>query len=242
MSNSKFANQSESVMPQRLLLAIAEQMRFPLLQISHRAELMAMRSASEDIEQIRVLAGGGLQLLDGYSLSLQLLQSDNYSLASETVSVASVLYDADVQLERLAKLYGVQLELNIGGKYEPVLAHKKGLQTAIVGLASALIEALPAQSSASRTLQLASHRCRYGIVAGVYADIPTLSSETLRRGRRLKGLSRQPMVDVSHTGSAGIFVADAIFSAMKLKLQVSRHHRLYGLGVVLPPSTQLALV
>ena len=75
MSNLRVASQSESVMPQRLLLAIAEQMRFPLLQISHRAELMALRSGSEDMEQLRVLASGGLQLLDGYSLGLQLLQS-----------------------------------------------------------------------------------------------------------------------------------------------------------------------
>lgn len=231
-----------SSVSQQLLLSIAEQMKLPLLQISHHAELGAM-GLPADYSQIQALADNALQLIDGYSLSLQLAHKLSYELSTESISVSSVLYDADQQLRTLAKLYNVQLELNIAGRYGPVLAHKKGLQSAIVGLASALIEALPAQAEGKTALlQLATHRCRYGIVAGVYAAIPGLSSEALKRGRKLYGLSRQPLVEISHTSGAGIFVADAIFRSMKLSLHVSRHHRLYGLGVVLKPSSQLALV
>lgn len=233
--------QSQSV-SQQLLLSIAEQMKLPLLQITKQAELGTL-GLKVDYSQVRSLAENALQLIDGYSLSLQLAQKLSYELAIESVSVSSVLYEANQQLASLARLYDVQLELNISGKYGPVLAHKKGLQSAIVGLASALIEALPAQSEVhNTTLQLATHRCRYGIVAGVYASIPGLSSEALKKGRRLYGLSHQPLVEISHSSGSGIFVADAIFRAMKLNLQASRHHRLYGLGVVLRPSPQLALV
>ena len=232
-----------STLSQQLLLSVAEQLKLPLIQIARQAELASF-GISADFTQIRILAENGLKLIDGYSLGLQLANLSNYELAPEAVSVASVLYEADEQLKALARLYSVELELNISGRYEPVLAHRQGLQAAIVGLASALIEALPAQASdlTQTKLQLATHRCRYGIVAGVYANIPSLSSEALRRGRKLYGRSRQPLVDISHTSAAGIFVADAIFKAMKLKLHVSRHHRLYGLGVVLQPSSQLALV
>ena len=232
-----------STLSQQLLLTVAEQLKLPLIQIARQAELAAV-GMTADLTQICTLAENGLKLIDGYSLGLQLANLSNYELAPEAVSVASVLYEADEQLKALARLYNVELELNISGRYEPVLAHRQGLQAAIVGLASALIEALPAQASVtSQTmLQLATHRCRYGIVAGVYANLPSLSSEALRSGRRLYGRSRQPLVEISHTGGAGIFVADAIFKAMKLKSHVSRHHRLYGLGVVLQPSSQLALV
>lgn len=225
----------------QLLLSIAEQMKVPLMQISRQAELINY-GLEPDLGSIRAIADGALQLVDSYSLGLQLSRQMSYELIPEAVSIASVLYDANQQLRSLAKLYNVQLELNIGGKFEPVLAHKKGLQSAIVGLASALIEALPAQEDGGTKLQLATHRCRYGIVAGVYADIPGISADALKKGRRLYGASRQPLVEVSHTSGSGIFVADAIFRAMRLKLHVSRHHRLYGLGVVLQPSSQLVLI
>ena len=225
-----------------LLLSIIEQMKLPFVQIARQAEL-AQLGLEPDYRLIRTLAENGIQLIDGYSLGVQLANLNSYELTPESVSVSSVLYEADQQLQSLARLYNIQLKLNIGGRFEPVLAHRQGLQAAIIGLASALIEALPSQSAGEQsTLQLATHRCRYGIVAGVYADLPSLSSDTLKRGRRLYGNSRQPLVTVSHTTGAGIFVADTIFKAMRLKLHISRHHRLYGLGVVLQPSSQLAMI
>ena len=226
----------------QLLLSIAEQLKLSLLQISRQSELGAMGLGS-DFNMIRSLSDNALSLVDAYSLGLQLHNQVSYNLEIESVSVSSILYDANNQLKSLAKLYNVQLELNIGGRYGPVLAHKKGLLSAIVGLAASLIEALPSQNEQTiNKLQLATHRCRYGIVAGVYANIPGISSDALKRGRKLYGLSRQPLVEISHTSGSGVFVADSILRAMNLNLHVSRHHRLYGLGVVLQPSSQLALI
>lgn len=163
-------------------------------------------------------------------------------LMLEPVSVASVLYDTGQQLDTLAKFYGVKLELQVGGKFGPVLANRQGLQAALASLGTALIEALPALESPTLKLQLATHRCRYGIVAGLYSDTPGLTADALRQGKQLQGHSRQPLVAATHTAGAGIFVADAILQAMQLKLQVSRHRGLYGLGAVLQPNPQLALV
>jgi len=167
-------------------------------------------------------------------------------LTAESVSVSSVLYDAGQQLDALAKSYGVTLELNVAGKFGPVLAHRQGLRAALVSLGAALIEALPAQTGqapgSQLKLQLATHRCRYGIVAGLYTENEQPGNEALKHGRALQGRSRQPLANLTHSSGAGIFVADTILKAMRLNLRASRHHRLYGLGTVLQPNHQLQLV
>jgi hypothetical protein len=221
-----------------LLLSLAEEMKLPLLQI---ARLSEQATKPSDFAVIQTTADNALQLLDSYSLGLR-LAAQSEVLCQESVSISSVLYDASHQLDALAKSYGVSLELNIAGRFGPVTAHRAGLQAALTSLGAALIEALPAQESAQLRLQLATHRCRYGIVAGLYAEAPRLTSEALKRGMSLRSRSRQPLTTLSHTSGAGIFVADSIFRAMNLQLKASRHRRLYGLGAVLQPNKQLNLV
>ena len=229
-----------TVLSQQLLLSVVEQLKLPLLQIARQAERGQM-SGQTDLLGIQSTADNALQLLDNYALGVRLSLQPR-QLEIEPVSVASVLYDTSQQLRGLARNYGVELELSIAGRYGPVMAHRQGLQAALVSLGTALIEALPALGTKQLRLQLAMHHCRYGIVAGLYADAEQLSSETLKQGRALQGRSRQPLLTLSHGSGAGIFVADAILESMSLHLRTSRHHRLYGLGTVLQPSQQLQLV
>lgn len=232
---------SGSILSQELVLSVAEQLKNPLTQIARSAELAALRGTSNNLE-IQAIADAALKLIDSYVLGVRLTLEDNRSLDTEPVSVSSVLYDTGQQLDALAKAYGVSLELNISGKYGPVLAHRQGLQAALTSLGYALIEAMPAAGSSQLRLQLATHRCRYGIVAGLYTDMEQLSTEALRQGRRLHGRVRQPLTQLSHTSGAGVFVADAILQAMHSSLNISRHHRLYGLGAILKPNPQMQLV
>ena len=229
-----------AVLSQQLLLSVAEQLKLPLLQVARQAE-HGQLSGQVDLAMIQATADNALRLLDSYVLGVR-LSLDHQNLALEPVSISSVLYDTGQQLHDLAKRYGVDLELNIAGRFSPVMANRAGLQAALVSLGSSLIEALPGLDSPQLKLQLATHRCRYGIVAGVYADTERLSNETLQRGRALQGRARQPLAGLTHMSGAGIFVADALLEAMRLKLAVSRHHRLYGLGTVLQPTNQLQLV
>jgi len=235
------AQKTTPVLSQQLLLSVAEELKLPLLQIAREAERGEL-GGQTDVQSIRVAADSALRLLDNYALGVRLALEPAAELMPESVSVSSILYDTGQQLDALAKSYGVALELNIGGRFGPVLAHRQGLQAALVSLGAALIEALPAQDSPQLKLQLATHRSRYGIVAGLYANTKLLSNEALRRGRALQHRSRQPLLDLTHTSGAGIFVADAILQAMRLNLRASRHHRLYGLGTVLQPSKQIQLV
>ena len=228
------------ILSQQLLLSVAEELKLPLLQIARQAE-QGRLTGETDLLAIQSTADSALRLLDSYALGVRLALEPE-QLAVEPVSVSSVLYDTGQQLNALAKNYGVELELSIAGRYGPVLAHRQGLQAALVSLGAALIEALPAQESPQLRLQLATHRSRYGIVAGLYADTKQLSNEALQRGRELQRHSRQPLMNLTHTSGAGIFVADTILRAMHLNLRASRHRRLYGLGTVLQPNHQLQLV
>jgi hypothetical protein len=221
-------------------LSVAEELKLPLLQIARQAE-QGRLSGQADLLMIQSSADTALRLLDNYALGVRLAMEPE-ELVRESVSVSSVLYDAGQQLDAMAKSYGVGLELSIAGRFGPVLAHRQGLQAALVSLGAALIEALPAQETTQLKLHLATHRSRYGIVAGLYADTRQLSRDALQRGRELQRRSRQPFTGLTHTSGAGVFVADTILQAMHLNLRPSRHHNLYGLGTVLQPNNQLQLV
>jgi hypothetical protein len=233
------------MLSQKLLMGVAEQIKLPLLQIARQTELMRLNgtAAIGDLSMIQSTADSALSLLDNYVLAVRLsLESEAQTLAIEPISVSSVLYDVGNEISRYAKGYGVNLELHIAGRYGTVMAHRAGLHAALVSLGLSLIEALPAQESPQLKLQLATHRCRYGVVAGLYSDTESLSGEALRQGRRLHGISRQPLLGLTHTAGAGVFVADSLLRAMQLELKVSRHNRLYGLGAVLQHNQQLQLV
>lgn len=230
----------QSLLSQQLLLNVADHLKIPLMQIARGAE-NAQLTGQADLEGIRSIADNALRLVDSYALGVR-LQLEPEQMRLEPISVSSVLYDTGQALDALAKTYGVGLELSITGRSGPVLAYREGLQSALISLGAALIEALPALESPQLTLKLATHRSRYGVVAGLYADTKQLTSKTLQKGRALQATSRQPLLSLTHTAGAGIFVADAILQAMHLSLSASRHGGLYGFGTVLQPNHQLQLV
>lgn len=231
---------SMTILSQQLLLGVAEELKLPLLQIARGTE-QAMLTGETNLPQINASAQAALQLLDNYALGVRLAQEPQ-ELELEAISISSVLYDTSQQLDAIAKSYGVKLELNIAGRYAPVMANRRGLQAALTSLGAALIEAIPALEAPQLKLQLATHRSRYGVVAGMYTDTKQLTNAALQKGRRLQPSSRQPLLNLTYTSGAGIFVADSILNAMNLNLRASRHQGLYGVGTVLQTNNQLELI
>lgn len=231
---------------------MAEELKLPLQHIARRAELQQMQSLmgatnaqdglQTSLRDIQASADMTLQLLDSYLLSLRLSLQPATQLSLEPVSLSAVLHDTATELRHIAKSYGVSLDLHIQGRYEPVLAHRQALQSALVALGYALIEALPANGVTNRRLQLATHRTKHGIVAGVYGELDGLTPQLFRRAKELHGYVRQPMVGSLPGSGAGLFVADAIVAAMASRLRVGRFHKLPGFAVTLSASEQLQLV
>lgn len=230
---------------EQLFLALAEELKLPLQHIARQAELQQLltgRSDTEGLQDIQASADMTLQLLDSYLLSLRLCLQSQASLQLEPVSLSAVLHDTAAELRQTAANYGVSLQLHVQGRYEPVLANRQALQSALVALGYALIEALPATGVRRQHLQLATHRTRQGIVAGVYGELDELTPQLYRRAQALQGKVRQPLVGTLPGSGAGIFVADAILAAMASRLRVGRYMRLPGFAVTLPSSEQLQLV
>jgi hypothetical protein len=236
----------------QLFMALAEELKLPLMHIARTAELrsMGISAVREDpkdpedpaLRDIRSTADMTLQLLDSYLLSLRFCMQPGARLELEPVSVSAVLHDTAEQLRQVAGQYGVELQLHVQGSYVPVLAHRQALQSALVSLGYALIEALPAAGVSAMRLQLATHRTKYGIVAGVYGQLDELTPRMYRRARELQGRARQPLVSTMPGSGAGIFIADAILGAMSSRLRVGRYGKLPGFAVTLPASEQLSLV
>ena len=239
---TQYDSDRHPALKQQLLLSVVEQLKLPLINIARYAELTSMQSGPADLEAIRITADATLQLLDSYILGIQLAGQNSEQFEIEPVSISSVLYDTGNQLQPIAKAYGVQLDLHINGKYGTVMAHRLGLQAALVSLGYSLVEALPAMEAPQLRLELSAHRCRYGIVAGLYCETEKVTTQALRLGRQLYGRARQPLGDISHTSGAGIFVADAILQSMKSQLTVSHHRKMHGLGAVLPLNPQLQFI
>ncbi len=234
-----------------LFMAMAEELKLPLMHIARLAELESMRAPVthttklSSLMDIQSTADMSLQLLDSYLLSLRLSLQPEARLELEPVSVSAVLHDTVGSLRHVADQYGVELHLHVEGRYEPVMAHRQALQSAMVSLGHALIAALPSAGVSdmkSRKLQLATHRTKQGIVAGVYGELEGLTPRMFRRAQDLQGHVRQPMVAVLPGSGAGLFMADTLLGAMASRLRVGRFQKLPGFAVTLTASEQLQLI
>ncbi|MBA3758644.1 hypothetical protein H0X10_03375 [Candidatus Saccharibacteria bacterium] len=215
----------------RLLLALAEELKLPLLQIARTSEF----SGSEAVQRTAEMA---LKLVDGYVLGLQ--STDQVSLRLEPVTLASILYDTAEALAPIAKQQGYELRVDIGGKFGPVMGDRHTLQTAFTVLGYELMT-VPAEDTAS-VLTLATHRGKPGIVAGIFTNNTLLTKDSLRRARALVGTARQTMPTGSASNGVGIFIADNLLKNLSTSLNLARHHKQTGLATSLLPSRQLQLV
>jgi hypothetical protein len=225
---------------EELLVALAEQLKLPLLHISQHLEIV--RAGGElQPQHIEHVADMAMYLIDSYILSRQLTLSQT-QLELEPVSVSSVLQSAAHRLDGIAKEYACDVSIELSGRYGPVMAHRQGLEASIVSLGYSFIEAQQVTGKQKSRVVLAAHKTRFGITAGIYGDHEELTADMFRRARLLFGRAKHSLPPLGHSANAGIFVADLLMSLMQSKLYVSRHSKLTGLAAVLVPNPQLALV
>ena len=224
---------------ERLLRALAEQLKLPLLQIAREAELAATNNDQKALGSISYTADMALRLVDSYLLSVQLQSLPVLEL--EPVSISAVLQDTAHRLNQLAKQYDCDLEVHLSGKYGPVMAHRQSLESAFATLGYAFIESMPTAENKHKVI-LGAHRSAKGLVTGLFGNQEGTSADMYRRGMALFGTARQPIPTLSPQSGAGVFVAESLLKNMDATLQVSRHNKLSGLAVTLIQSQQLQLV
>ncbi len=224
----------------RLLKALAEELKAPLLQIARQAELVAMSGGQsvEDARRIETTASQALWFVDSYVLSQQL--QEQTQLALEPVAIPAILHETALLLEPLADQFDCTITLRISGRLRPVLAHRQGLQTALLALGSTFITM--SQPGVDNHVVLAAHTNREGIVAGVFSAADGLSQAVYRRGQQLYGRARQPLQSATAGSGAAFYVADSLLGVMNSRLRVTQYQKLNGLAATLQPSHQLRLI
>lgn len=225
-----------------LLRSVAEQLKVPLTIIARQAELsqLAGKVEAQELATVHSQAATALALVDSYLLGLE-LSREQANLELEPVSVSSTLVGIAHDLYFVARQNGVDLEVQVAGKYEPVMANQRGLRAALLSLCYGLVEATGEQQN-RRHLTLAVHRTPHGIVAGMYSDFQDLEAKAWRTALELRGRAAQPFTALSAGSGAGLFVADAIMRSMDTRLRVGRHQKECGLAATFHPSQQLAFV
>jgi hypothetical protein len=240
----KIGNSDQQVGPESLLFSVAEQLKVPLTTIARQAELGQLTGQVNltDAAAIRTQAAAALTLVDSYLLGLDLMHRQT-KLDLEPVSLSSLLTETAHDLDRFAHHYNVELEVEVHGRYGPVMSHPQGLRAALLSLGFALVEAQAAQDvRGPRRMVLATHRTPGGIVTGMYGQYEALSADRWRAALGLAGKARQPLTAITAGSGAGLFVADAILRSMESRLRVGRYQHQNGLAATFQPSQQLKFV
>jgi hypothetical protein len=226
----------------RLLLALAEQMKRPLIQASRSAELARMTSDISKIADIELIADTGIDLVESYILSLKLQQAGD-TIPLESVSLSATLNDVAHMLQKLDGSNIFDVELHIAGKYGPIMAHAKGLQVALLNIGKVLMSTHGERYPSDRpVVALAARKTRRGIAAGIFTNLDGLDAKSFARARNLYGRASQPIPQLTSESGAGIFIADSLLHTMESSLRVSHYKKLTGLAATFLPSQQLTLV
>jgi light-regulated signal transduction histidine kinase (bacteriophytochrome) len=231
--------------PDDLFISLAEQVKLPFVQISHAAELLEGSSDASKIEASRqtisIASQAALRLIDGYLLSVELQRAGQ--LALEPVSISSVLYDTAQVLHEYARAHGCKLELEVSGKYAPVMAHRRAVSAALTSLGYSFIEAAVREDNQEEpVVKLAVRRIGANINTGVFSSNANLSNNLFKLAKQLRGKVHQPMAAFDSGNSTGVFIADALFTQLNTSMRVAHLHGLQGLAASLLPSRQLSLV
>ncbi|GAC1387140.1 MAG: hypothetical protein NVS1B7_5730 [Candidatus Saccharimonadales bacterium] len=222
----------------RLLRAVTEQLKLPLLQIAQQSELAIQTgvNSNESINEISIMA---LRMIDGYQLSTEL--HNQKLLELEPVSLSATLADSAHQLVKLARQYDIAIELRLSGKYGPIMAHKPSLLAAMTNLGYAFLET-SAQHLPHQPMVLGAHKSAHGITAGLFSAQTNIATDMLRRAKALYGTSRQPLQSGLSSAGGGLFVAESLLNVMATNLRSSRHQGMSGLAATFMFSQQLQLV
>lgn len=231
------AYQAQNGSSNKMLYALAEELKLPFIQVAKNAELGRISGNIDNYKIIETTSEAALKLLDSYVLSSQ-VQINQAPLKLDSVSVTSVLYDSSQNLSRFTKLYNTKIDVVVDGKCGLVMANKSALEAAMTSLAYTFICA----SEPGSVVTLLAKKGNNNISAGVLSTNSNINKNSLKKAQKLYGNARQPIAELTHNQGAGLYVADTLFSSMDSHLDYSKYRSNKGLMATFLPSKQLALL
>lgn len=234
---SSFSDSSQSI----VLRSVAEQLKTPLTVIARQVELQQLSQEDFSVASIGLQARTALTLVDSYLLGLDLLTQD-IEMNLEPVSLSALAYDVAHELSPLANQYNTDIVLDVAGKYGQAMAHLPALRAALHGIGAVMTEMVSVEPG-RRSVKLAVHKQKNGIVVGMYADANVSMHESLRSARRSRSeFARQAATQLTSGSGTGLILADALLEAMNAPLRAGKYKRQQGIAATLLPSQQLQFV
>jgi hypothetical protein len=228
---------------EKLLLALAEELKLPFIRIAYKAELAELNGDLKSFSQIKDLSRDALNRIEQLLFGLR-LSATQESLQLEPTTAGAVLVNAANELRALASQHSCRVEVTIKGKQSPIMTNQKGLVAVMTTLGSLFIESL--SNTKGATITLLATKSNDFVTVGVFDktnSLPTtLTKKTLESAKKLYGTSPQAAVSLSGGSGTALIATSSILEAMDTSLIVLKQNNLKGLGAKLPLSRQLSMI
>lgn len=212
-------------------------MQTRFLQVSALAE--ASKGDKQTLREIQLLSKHALSTLDYALFAVDSLQTE---LPLTSVSAAAAAQDVAHDLWQLSKTYGVELELDVTKRLEPVYANEAALKGALFGLASSLIVSHKPSNKPRRFVIAAQQTAPKTQRLGVYSPDGVISANAIKQVRKLAGNARSAAPAELHNSGLGLVFSDQLTQALGSELQRFAHRGQKGIGFYVPMSAQLSFI
>src|SRR5688572_11960573 len=123
----------------RLVHALAEDLKQPLLRIAYRAELATVTGNVEALADIVTASRSAMQLIDTLLLGFRTVNGQ-LELELEPMAPAAVLQDVRSILKPHADMNDCEIEIETTGKQPIAMVHASSLTASLVSLGQVLID------------------------------------------------------------------------------------------------------
>ncbi|MGI9027643.1 MAG: hypothetical protein ACR2FM_02235 [Candidatus Saccharimonadales bacterium] len=230
--SQQFQHLPENSSHDRLLRALAYELKQPLIRIARQAESGEVTT----LGTIQSTAEQTLQLIDSYLLAAQ-AEYGQLALDLSPINTGSILYDTLYELREQASARGISLVLD-NRTHEPVMSHQPALSSILKVFATTLFDL---QDSTNAKVLLRSYKTRAGKIGIGLFGSATLTKTDVERALMLQGKAHLSLARAGNT-HIPLAIAEGLCRAIGSSLQVKHMGRLSGLVTELPRSEQLSWV
>ncbi len=223
---------------EKLLSALAKELKNPLLLIARQAELEKTGDAAGALQSIQKTAENTLQLVDNYLLAAR-SEYGQHRLPLETVGVGSVIYEVANDIAPYAKAGKIDFGMEV--KDGEVMANRKGLKAAIRCLSELVIAQQTKGKDGRQKVRIRAEREKEIISVSVLGSTLEITNKDIELARQLQGNAHLAGGKLFDSG-VRLAIADILAGSLGASLQVRQIDGLKGLNFELARSTQLSLV
>lgn len=226
----------------RLVYALAEDLKQPLLRIAYKAELAIATGNTKALSDIAASSRSAMQLIDTLLLGFRSLHGQ-LQLELTPMAPSAILQNVQLLLSPHAALNNCTVTFENSGKQRLAMVHPAALTASLVSLGQVLIDEQSGLID-NAEIKFVSYYSGKNPTIGVFASglEASLTHRLLKQARALYGRETQPAAGLMAVNSSGVFVAEQLLRAQSADLIQSNRGELNGLSAKLLPSRQLALV